>query len=141
MHEGYSSDAALQTANEREAPPLIIQLEHLDQKRNGDFRPGAFVKLTPALRTSGFLQALAAEDVKNLLFLLTFITPNGDCYATVIQLADTMQVSQMKVRARMQRLEKFLWHGIPVVVFLPSESGLDRYSLAPHIIIDVAIRF
>jgi len=134
MQEDYTNRTAGEAGDKSGTRPLAIQLEKLDQQRNGDFRPGAFVKLTQALRTTGFLQALPAEDVKNLLFLLTFITPNGDCHATVIQLADTMQVSQAKVRARMQRLEKFQWQGSPVVLFLPSETGLDRYSLAPHIV-------
>ncbi len=122
------------TSDESLTRPFTIALQRLDQTQNGNFRPGAFVKLTSSLRTSGFLQALPAEDVKNLLFLLSFVTPNGDCQPTVMQLADAMQVSQTKVRARMQRLERFQWQGKPVVIFLSRESGLDGYTIGSHVV-------
>jgi len=134
MLEDHTHLTDVNSGDEHDPRPLTIYLERLYQTKSGYFRPGAFVKLTKGLRTSGFLQALPAEDVKNLLFLLTFITPNGDCHATTLQLADVMQVSQAKVKARMQRLEKLLWQGQPVVHYLPSETGLDRYSLAPHVV-------
>lgn len=122
------------TESDSDTRPLTIALERLDQTKNGYWRPGAFLKLTSRLRTSGLLQALPSEELKNLLFLLTFLSPNGDCQATVLQLADAMQVSQAKVRSRMQRLEKFVWRERPVVTYLPRASGLDSYALAPHLV-------
>lgn len=131
MNEEHTNDTAL---DESQARPLTIALERLDQTKNGYWRPNAFVKLTGSLRTSGFLYSLPPDEVKNLLFLLTFISPNGDCQPTLGQLADAMHVSQAKVRSRMQRLEKFLWRDKPVVHFLSRESGLDGYALATHMV-------
>jgi hypothetical protein len=129
-----SEDYSTTTPEISQTRPITIALERLDETKNGDFRPGAFVKLTSDFRTCGFLASLPAEDVKNLLFLLTFLTPNGDIQPTVDQLAEAMQVSQAKVRSRMQRLERFRWQDKPSVVLLQSETGLDRYTIAPHLI-------
>ncbi len=60
-------------------PPFTIFIEHIDKLRDVHWRPTAHVRLTPSLRTSGFLQALPPEEIKGFLTLLTFLTPNGDC--------------------------------------------------------------
>jgi len=88
----------------------------------------------PALRTSGLLFALPAQDLKNLIALLTFSTPYGPSRPTVSQLAHAMQVSETKVRARMRRLAQFLWQGRPLVIEIRRPSGLDAYALAPHVL-------
>ncbi len=109
--------------------PLVIELRQTEKQANGTFRPQASLKLTPALRTSGLLLALPGEDLKNLLFLMSFLTPNGDCIAALPQLAAAMRISAMKVRTRMHRLLEFKWQGEPLVILLHTESGLDTYTL------------
>jgi len=108
--------------------PVVIELHQAEKARNGTFRPQAYLKLTPVLRTSGLLLALPAEEVKNLLMLLTFVTPNGDCLATVQQLSQALHVSIGKTQSRMQRLKEFTWQGEPLVHETKTESGLDTFS-------------
>ena len=115
-------------------PPIVIELCQTDKTRSGYFRPQARLKLTPALRTSGLLLALPGEDLKNFLFLLSFVNPNGDCMPTVTELATAMRVSGMKARTRMRRLADFRWQGESLACFLSRGSGLDAYAPNPKLI-------
>jgi hypothetical protein len=112
--------------------PLRIRIEHRDRTPAGHFRPRACVELTRTLRTSGFLAAIPAEELKSLLFLLSFLTANGDCFATVPQLAQAMGVSPIKARARMRRLQQWPWQGRPLVVCTPNGNGHEIFRLAPQ---------
>lgn len=114
--------------------PILIELRQSDKALSGTFQPQAYLKLTPTLRTSGLLGALPAEEVKSLLFLLSFVSPNGDCSPTITQLSQAMGVSAVKVHTRMQRLTQFVWQGEPLAVFLRPESGLDSYMPHPKLI-------
>jgi hypothetical protein len=114
--------------------PFVVVLEQLDRKANGTFRPGAFLKVTPTLRTAGLLRALPAEDLKSLLFLLSFLTPNGECQPSVLELSEAMGVSEGAAKLRMQRLEGFLWRGKPILLRLERETGLAAFTLAPGVI-------
>ena len=112
-------------------PPFSIVIEHLDRSRDGHFRPATFLKLTAHLRTSGFLAAVPAEELKNLLWVLSFLTANGDCHPTIVQLAHVMHLSQGKVKARMQRLVEWRWQDRSLVMPLRLGNGLEAYALAP----------
>ncbi|MBV9470265.1 MAG: hypothetical protein JOZ57_13595, partial [Abitibacteriaceae bacterium] len=114
--------------------PVVIEIQQAEKTAQGLFRPQASLKVTAVLRTSGLLLALPGEEVKNLLFLLTFLTPNGDCLPTVQQLAQAMHVSAAKAQARMQRLMQFRWQGEPLVIWLRRESGLHAYTPNPRLI-------
>ena len=84
------------------------------------------VRLTGAFRTAGFLNSIAPEDLKNLLYLLAFTGPTGRCQPTVDQLAQTMQVSREKTSARMRKLMELQWQGSPMVTQV-SEAGAEQY--------------
>ena len=108
--------------------PFIVRHEHIDTELSGGFRPNAFVTITPALRTSGLLAALHQEDLKSLLFVLTFVTANGWIRPSVEQLAEAMRVSRAKASHRMARLSAFSWRGEPVVQAVTHESGMQIFS-------------
>jgi hypothetical protein len=77
--------------------------------------------------------SVPADDLKNLLYLLTFVTPNGDCLPSVVELASAMQVSETKVRQRMARLTRFCFGGEPAVVAVQRGSGLDAFAPSPSL--------
>lgn len=114
--------------------PFRIVLEQSEKKLNGSFIPAAHIQIALVLRTSGLLRALPPEDVKTLLFLLTFVSPNGDCRAYLHQLTRAMHLSQTKARNRMNHLMKFRWQGQSLVYETANESGLVSYSLSPDFI-------
>ena len=114
--------------------PFIIELRQEDKTENNYFRPAARLKLSQSLRTSGLLLALSSEDVKNLLFLLTFCTPNGECRTLLPQLAEAMRVSPTKAMMWMRHLCAFRWQAQPLVHEHASESGLHFFTLSPHLV-------
>ncbi len=126
-------DTAIPTPPEPDKP-FLIELEQADRTPGGYFRPAASVNLLPTLRTSGLLAALPPEEVKSLLFLFTFIHPNGHCTATLQDLSHWMRVSPCKVRSRMGRLTAFHWQGRPIAHLIQRETALDTYSPAPEIV-------
>src|SRR4051794_22089503 len=77
-------------------PFAILHLRR-EQTRAGYFRPDARLVITSALRTSGLLLALPEGELKSLLFLLSFLSPNGWCRPTAPELAAAMQVSEAEV--------------------------------------------
>ena len=74
--------------------PFVIEHRQEDRGRGGTFRPSARLVLTDRVRTSGLWRTLTPEDAKTLVFLLTFITPNGWCRPTLPELAEAMGTSQ-----------------------------------------------
>lgn len=116
------------------AKPFVIEVRQNRPKPGGPFVPAASLKLQEELRTSGLLHSLAPEDLKNLLFLLTFIAPEGHCSVSLSILASAMKVSSLKVKARMHRLAGVKWQGGPLIVEVPHESGLFTYSLHPRLV-------
>lgn len=112
------------------SPPFVIHIEHLDIKDHVYWRPSAFVKFTPALRESGFLRSIPPEELKSLLFLLTFLTPNGDCWPSLAQLAEAMGVSTGKARERMERLTDWRWQDKAMVVTAQHGNGEQACALA-----------
>ena len=113
-----------------ESKPFLIYTRHRNQQQNGTWRPEAFVGFSRALRTSGFLAALPAEELKSLLYLLSFVTANGYISPSVPQLAEAFHLSQFKARRRMERLRQITWQGKPLVGYRRFESGLDAF--VPH---------
>jgi hypothetical protein len=126
--------AAEPDAEEPERKPFVIELLRLDVAPNGYFRPDSAVQITRSLRTSGLLSALPPEEVKTLLWMLTFTTTNGDCLPSVTEMVPAMGVSESQARERLDRLVQFHWQGQPLALALPAESGLDRYAPSPHIV-------
>jgi len=113
--------------------PFII--ESLSPPAGGvAFAPSAVVQLTVALRTCGLLHRLPGDDLKNLIYVLTFVHPNGWCQPTIFELAHAMQVSRPKARERLARLASFDWHGKPLLTELRRESGMDGYAPSPLIV-------
>src|SRR5579871_2190819 len=134
MHdEPLTNNPEIPSADEQ-TKPFVIELERLDLTQAGYFRPGASMKITSVLRTSGLLAAMPPEELKNLLFILTFVHPNGFCHATVQELSRSMRVSEGKVRARMQRLAEFRWQGRPLVTEIQRGNGLDAFTPAREIL-------
>ncbi len=123
------------TATHKNSPkPFVIEI-HQDRKTpSGSFIPSASLKLMEEFRASGLLQALPPDDLKSLLYLLTFISPEGNCQVTQPILTSAMKTSSVKVKARMHRLAEFLWQGCPLIVEVPHESGIFTYSLHPHLV-------
>jgi hypothetical protein len=121
--------ASHQSLEQESQPALSIVLERLDMTPDGHFRPGAFIKLTKAFRTSGLLAALAPEELKSFFTLLSFLTPNGDCSPTLMQLASAMRVSQSKARSRMQRLTQVRFEQEPLVLAITHGNGQEAYAL------------
>jgi len=114
--------------------PFVIVLHRTDRLPSGYFRPEATVTISRALRTSGLLLALPPEEVKSLLLMLTFLTPNGWCQPAVQQLAGAMRVSEAKARARMKRLQDFRWQDQALVTEIKRDSGMDSFTLSPAVV-------
>ncbi|MCX6381059.1 MAG: hypothetical protein NT023_16580 [Armatimonadetes bacterium] len=106
---------------------VVNERKHL-ATGNSTFHPDAHLVITPTLRTSGLLSSLPSEDLKNLLYILTFVTANGNCSPTISELAQAMGVSAMKVRLRLNRLIAFQWRNEPLVYFLERESGMNGFT-------------
>ena len=114
--------------------PFVIEIRQ-DRPRSGcHFIPAASLKLQEELRTSGLLHFLAPEDLKSLVYLLTFISPEGHCSVSLSILASAMKVPSPKVKARMHRLTEVKWQGDPLIIEVPHESGLFTYSLHPRLV-------
>jgi len=116
------------------AKPFVIIPQRLDETPSGSFRPGAQVAVTPALRTSGLLLALPSEELRSLLLVLTFVTANGHVHPSALELAQALRQPVGRTRARMRRLERFLWQGRPLLYELRRESGLHAYAPSPRIL-------
>ncbi|HEY3413881.1 MAG TPA: hypothetical protein VGM51_12635 [Armatimonadota bacterium] len=121
-------------SSEREANPFVVLMRKDNQQRDGSFRPVASLAVTSALRTSGLWRALPPEEFKNLILLLTYLSPNGDCLAAVTHLAEAMDVSEFKARVRLSRLARFSWHDQPLVIQIPRGGSLDAFAPAPFLV-------
>ena len=88
-------------------PPGRFRLPTFGGKKRhmASFVPGAMVQITPALRASGLLLSLPAEELRSLLLILTFVHPNGHIQPTLLELAQALRLSQGATRTRMRRLE------------------------------------
>ena len=116
------------------AKPFVIELLRLEVKPTGKFRPDSTVQLTRALRTSGLLLTLPPDELKTLLWVLTFTTPNGTCNPTLSQLAEAMGVSPSKAHERLRRLISFRWKERPLLFEMPPQGEEVRFALAPALV-------
>ena len=107
--------------------PFIIEHQQEERGQGGTFRPTARLVLTDRVRTSGLWRALTPEDAKTLVFLLSFITPNGWCRPTLPELAEAMGTSCPKAKGRLDRLVQGRWQGQPLAELLARPDGLDAY--------------
>ena len=107
--------------------PFVAEVRQQDVLPNGSFRPSARLILTPALHTGGLWHALPGEEIKTLLLLLTFLTPNGWCHPSFLELAEAMRVPHIKARVRLSRLAAFRWQGGPIIHEQRRESGIDAF--------------
>jgi hypothetical protein len=136
----YDSPASPSEARENDASttstekPFLVELRQEHRKHTSLFVPAASLQITPALRTSGLLHGLEPDALKNLLYLLTFLSPEGRPQASLFHLAKAMQSSHSKVKARMQRLSQAQWQGDPVIIESQSENGYLVYCLHPRLI-------
>jgi hypothetical protein len=115
-------------------PFVIEHLRHYDRPRSDRYTPEARLLLTPALRTSGLLAALPDAEAKSLLWLLTYLRPDGRVEASVAELMAAMNTGEGKVRARMDRLAQVRWLGDPLAASVKRDNGLDCYVLAVHLV-------
>jgi len=119
--------------NPGQEAPFAIYIAHEDKAR-GSWRPSALLGVTPALRTSGFLAAIGLDEFKSLLLLLTFLSADGRCAASMPQLAQSLRLSHGKTRARFDRLAAVRWQGQAIVLHAQWGGGLDGFSPAPGFI-------
>ena len=73
-------------------PPFLVE-HRRDAEASGSFVPSARLVLTPGLRTSGLWEVLPPEELRDLVLLLTFLTPNGWVRPALPELADAMRAS------------------------------------------------
>jgi len=114
--------------------PFVIEQYQSEPGAGGSFRPAARLLLTPALRTSGLWSTLPPDELRDLMLLLTFLSPNGRVQPTLPEIAATMKASHAQTRARMLRLSRRVWRGQPLVVELNRQSGLDAYLPGRHLL-------
>ncbi len=107
--------------------PFVIEQYQGEPGAGGSFRPAARLLLTSAFRASGLWSALPPDELRDLMLMLTFLTPNGRVQPTLPELAGAMQVSHAQAHARMLRLSRRVWRGQPLTVELNRQSGLDAY--------------
>ncbi|BCM94113.1 hypothetical protein IAD21_06016 [Abditibacteriota bacterium] len=121
--------------NSGQEAPFVLYIAHEDKNRGGThWKPSALIGLTPALRSSDFLAIIAPDEFKSLLVLLTFLSPDGRCGASVGQLAQVLRLSHGKTRARFERLAAVRWQGQTIVLHTQWGDGLDGFAPAPGFI-------
>lgn len=110
-----------------EVMPLTIYVQHQDKRRNGTWRPEAWIAFSRGLHTSGFLATIPAEELKTLLGLLSFVTPNGFIAPNLAQLAQAFHLPSDKMKRRLERLLTTTWRDKPLIV-QRNAGGLTTYS-------------
>lgn len=115
-------------------PPFTVETGREAEEQDGRFRPTASLRLNASLRTSGLLRALPAEDAKSLLFVLTYLSPNGHMQPSAYQLAGAMGLSVPAAEGRMRRLTRPAWQGRPLLVALARADGAEAYTPAPFLV-------
>jgi len=112
--------------------PFLVEIRQERPERNGSFVPASSLKVTESFRTSGLLQALEPDDLKSLIYLLTFLTPEGHCTVSSPILASGMQLSTNQAKARMHRLAKRRFMENAIITEVAHQNGLFTYSLHPR---------
>jgi hypothetical protein len=123
------NEAARHVFSSETTKPIAITLYLLPTAKHGNLFPKATVEIDPSLRTSGLLAALPGEEVKTLVALLTFVSPNGDIKPTAYEVAQSLNISEPKAKERLSRLLRFQWQSRPLIATLWRETGMDGYTL------------
>lgn len=113
--------------------PFLVETRH-EPGGDGGMVPRSQLILRPGLRDSGLLGAITPEDLKTLMFLLTYLTANGHFLASVNQVASAMGCGVGRARDRLDRLTAVSWEGHPIAARIKRENGLDTYTPTPNII-------
>lgn len=116
-----------------QAAPFVRWVERVPTSQRGTWEPKAQVRFEAGLRTSGLLLTIPAEELRSLLFLLSFVSPDGRCNPALSQVADAMRSSHGKARSRLERLVGWRWHGQSIVGHSQAENGLEFYSPLPNV--------
>ena len=140
--QGMPSPAAEQTQASSltyARTPFVAEVRRRGVSRGGSsegryFIPSASIVLTPALRAGGLWHALPGEEIKTLLLILTFLTPDGACRPALAELAPAMRLPEGKARTRLERLAACRWQGAPVIHELRRDSGLHAFVPAPGVL-------
>ena len=111
-----------------------------------DFKPEARAIVTEALRTSGLLQSLTAVELRLLLLLLTYATPNGRILAPVERIASDLGITVKEAQRQLAPLVSRAWEGSPILrrhdlekgQLGSGQSGAETYSLSPHVVGTIA---
>lgn len=119
-------------ASSNQEKPFLVEIRQERLQRNGSFIPASSLKITESLRTSGLLHALEPDELKSLVYLLTFLTPEGNCTVSSPILASGMKISTHQAKARMHRLAKRRFLENAIVTEVARENGLFTYSLHPR---------
>ena len=118
--------------NQETEPPFVIFVAHEDKARGGNsWRPQARLCVMPALRSCGLIEALDANDFTSLVLLLSFVSPDGWCRASVPELSRALCVSHRQAHSRFERLALARWQGQAIVLRSARGGGLDGFSPAP----------
>ena len=117
------------------APFIIEHRLTLGRQGSTELWPQSRLFVTEALRTSGLLASLPDRNAKNLLWLLTYLNPNGQIFAPVSLLARDMGIPEKEVRKQFQPLTTAPWSGGPLVHHLTQDT-IERYTLSRHVATD-----
>jgi hypothetical protein len=117
---------------ESAAPFVVVHAVSLAEG-TPHFSPQAFLAISPTVRTSGFLRAVPAEELRTLVALLAFHSPNGDVWATADQVASVLDVSAARARDRLSRLSRVSWQEQYIATETTAPSGLVVYRPAVHL--------
>ena len=122
------------TPRDLSRPPFVIEHRHTPTNDRGTrFQPEARLFVYETLRTSGLLASLPDREAKNLLWLLTYLHPNGHLFAPVTLLARDMGLSEREVRKQFLVLATTYWQEAPLVRHL-SESAMERFVLGGQVL-------
>ncbi|WP_394793851.1 hypothetical protein [Armatimonas sp.] len=116
--------------------PFVIEYRlTLGRQGSTELWPQSRLIITEALRTSGLLASLPDRNAKSLLWLLTYLNPNGQIFAPVSLLARDMGISEKEVRKQFQALTTTPWNGGPLVHHLTQDT-IERYTLSRHVAVE-----
>jgi hypothetical protein len=114
--------------------PFLIEIRQDRPRQHSAFIPAASLKITEEFRASGLLHELPPEELKSLVYLLTFLSPEGNCSTSLPILTSAMHISSHLVKDRMHRLAEFRFQDTNIITEIQHESGLCTYSLHPHLV-------
>ena len=123
-----------QTPRPVSRPPFVVEHRQvLTNERGTRFHPEAQLFISETLRTSGLLASLPEREAKNLLWLLTYLHPNGRLFAPVSLLARDMGISERDARKQFLALTRIQWQDSPLVRHLSGDTT-ERFTLGNQVL-------